>query len=143
MAFGRKPAEDVEWLSGVAFFEGFSSEDLHRVVDLSDQMEAPAGTVLVDQGDPGTHCFVIVEGTASVYVRGEHVASSGPGSMVGEMALIDHRPRTATVVADTDMKLLRFRTKAFSTLRDDRQKASELGRTTLRARLEQDQARGD
>lgn len=138
MAFGRKPAESVAWLSGIPFFDGFSDEELHRVLDLSDQMEAPAGTVLVDQGDPGTDCYVIVEGTASVYVRGEHVASSGAGSMVGEMALIDHRPRTATVVADTDMKLLRFRTRAFRTLLDEMPKASERVMTTLRARLERD-----
>jgi CRP-like cAMP-binding protein len=136
MAFGRKPAESVEWLSGVAFFEGFTDEELHRVVDLSEQVEAPAGTVLVDQGDTGTDCFVIVEGTASVYVRGEHVASSGPGSMVGEMALIDHRPRTATVVADGDMKLLRFKTRAFRTLLDEMPKASERVMTMLRARMQ-------
>ncbi len=131
----RKSNDDVDWLSSVPFFEGFSEDDLRRVLDLSDQMEAPAGTVLVDQGDPGTDCFVIVEGQASVYVRGEHIATSGPGSMVGEMALIDHRPRTATVVADTDMKLLRFRTKAFRTLLDEMPKASEQVLITLHSRL--------
>jgi CRP-like cAMP-binding protein len=136
MAFGRKPAESVEWLSGVAFFEGFTDDELHRVLDLSEQVEAPGGTVLVDQGDTGTDCFVIVEGTASVYVRGDHVASSGPGSMVGEMALIDHRPRTATVVADDDMKLLRFKTRAFRTLLDEMPKASERVMTMLRARMQ-------
>lgn len=139
MAFGRRPAGSVEWLSEVPFFEGFLDDDLRRVVELTDQIEVTAGSVLVDQGDPGTDCFVIVEGTASVYVRGEHVASSGPGSMVGEMALIDHRPRTATVVADTDLRLLRFGTKAFRTLLDEMPKASERVMTTLRARLERDQ----
>lgn len=127
---------DVAWLSSVPFFEGFSDVDLHRVLELSDQMEARQGTVLVDQGDPGTLCYVIVEGEASVYVNGEHVASVGPGAMVGEMALIDHRPRTATVVADAEMKVLRFRTQAFRTLLDEMPKASERVMTTLRARLE-------
>lgn len=136
----RKSTDDVAWLSSVPFFEGFSNDDLHRVVDLSQQMEATAGTVLVDQGDPGTQCYVIVEGQASVYVRGEHVASSGPGSMVGEMALIDHRPRTATVVADTRMKLLRFGTREFRTLLDEMPKASERVMTVLRERLERSEA---
>ncbi|HMU79472.1 MAG TPA: cyclic nucleotide-binding domain-containing protein [Microthrixaceae bacterium] len=136
----RKSTDDVAWLSSVPFFEGFSNDDLHRVVDLSQQMEATAGTVLVDQGDPGTQCYVIVEGQASVYVRGEHVASSGPGSMVGEMALIDHRPRTATVVADTPMKLLRFGTREFRTLLDEMPKASERVMTVLRERLERSEA---
>ncbi len=136
MSFSRKPAERVEVLSAVPFFQGFSDEDLHRVVELSDEVHLPAGSVVVDQGDPGTDCYVIVDGTASVYVRGEHVAASGPGSMVGEMALVDHRPRTATVVADTDLDLLRFDSTAFRKLLDEMPMASERIMTVLRARLE-------
>ncbi len=131
-----RKSDEVDWLASVPFFEGFSTDDLRRVLDLSDQMEATTGTVLVDQGDPGTYCFVIVEGTASVYVRGEYVASSGPGSMVGEMSLIDHRPRTATVVADSDLLVLRFGIRAFRTLLEEMPKASERVMTELRARLE-------
>ncbi len=132
----HKSDQDVTWLSSVPFFESFSGDDLRRVIELSNRMDAAAGAVLMDQGDPGTDCFVIVDGEASVYVRGEHIASLGPGSMVGEMALIDHRPRTATVVADTDMSLLRFRTSAFRTLLDEMPKASERVMTALRTRLE-------
>jgi CRP-like cAMP-binding protein len=136
MTFNRKPSERVEVLSRVPFFEGFDAEDLQRVVELSDEVTLPAGSVVVDQGDPGTDCYVIVEGTASVYVRGEHVASSGPGSMVGEMALVDHRPRTATVVADSDLDMLRFDSAAFRKLLDEMPKASERIMTVLRARLD-------
>jgi CRP-like cAMP-binding protein len=138
MSLRRKPAERVEVLSGVPFFDGFSAEDLHRVVELSDEIEFSAGTVVMDQGDPGTQCFVIVEGLASVYVSGEHVASLDAGSMVGEMALVDHRPRTATVVADTDLDLLRFDSVAFAKLLEEMPKASERVMTILRARLAQD-----
>lgn len=132
----HKTDEDVAWLASVPFFEGFSEAELRRVAALSERTDAPAGAVLMDQGDPGTDCFVIVSGTASVYVRGEHVASLGPGSMVGEMALIDHRPRTATVAADEPMSLLRFRTRAFATLLEEMPKASERVMTTLRTRLQ-------
>ena len=136
MTFRRKPAERVEVLSDVPFFEGFDDDDLRRVVELSDDVQLPARSVVVDQGDPGTDCYVIVDGTASVYVRGDHVASSGPGSMVGEMALVDHRPRTATVVADTDLDMLRFDSTAFRKLLDEMPKASERIMTVLRARLD-------
>lgn len=135
MTIRRKPAERAALLSDVEFFEGFSDDDLRRVVELGDEVEVPAGAVVVDQGDPGTNCFVIVSGTASVYVRGEYVASSGPGSMVGEIALVDRRPRTATVVADTDLDLIRFDSTAFRTLLDEMPKASERVMTVLRARL--------
>lgn len=135
MALRRKPAERAELLSSVQFFDGFSADDLRRVVELSDEVEVHAGEVLVDQGDPGTHCYVILEGIASVYVRGEHVASSGPGSMVGEMALVDHRPRSATVVGDTDLDLLRFDSTAFAKLLEEMPKASERVMTLLRTRM--------
>ena len=135
MSLRRKPSERADMLSKFQFFDGFSSEDLQRVVELSDEVVVPAGNVLVDQGDPGTHCYVILEGIASVYVRGEHVASLGAGSMVGEMALVDHRPRTATVVGDTDLDLLRFDSVAFAKLLEEMPKASERVMTLLRTRM--------
>lgn len=136
MSFRRKPAERAALLSNVEFFQGFSDDELRRVVELGREVDLPAGAVLVDQGDPGTSCYVILSGVAGVYVRGEYVASSGPGSMVGEIALIDHRPRTATVVADSDLDLLEFDSAAFRTLLDEMPKASERVMTLLRARLE-------
>ena len=136
MVFGRKPAESVEWLRGVAFFDGFTDTELAKVARLFTEVELPAGTVVMDQGDPGVDCFVIVEGSLSVYIRGEFVATSGPGAVAGEMALIDHRPRTATLVADSDLKLLRFRTKEFSTLLNEMPKAHERVMAQLKARLE-------
>lgn len=137
MSLRRKPSERADLLSEVQFFDGFSSEDLRRVVELTDEVELTAGNVLVDQGDPGTHCYVILEGNASVYVRGDHVATMHRGSMVGEMALVDHRPRTATVVADTDLDLLRFDSAAFAKLLEEMPKASERVMTLLRTRMEQ------
>ncbi len=136
MSLRRKPGERAELLSGIRFFEGFTDADLRRVGELSDEVEIDSGGVLVDQGDPGTHCYVILDGTAGVYVRGQHVATLGPGSMVGEMALVDHRPRTATVIGETALDLLRFNSKDFAKLLDEMPKASERVMTLLRARME-------
>ena len=83
----------------------------------------------------GQECYVILDGEASVYVSGEHVATSGPGSMVGEMALVEHKPRNATVVADTPMKLIVFDTKAFKQLLEEMPKANDRVMETLAARL--------
>lgn len=135
MFFGKKPDESTAWLASISFFDGFSHEELVRVAQLGTEVEAPAGTVVMDQGDPGTDCFVVESGLASVYVRGEHVAAVGAGSMVGEMALVDHRPRSATVVADTDLRLVRFDSKAFRTLLDEMPKASERVLALLTSRL--------
>jgi CRP/FNR family cyclic AMP-dependent transcriptional regulator len=134
MPFWKKPHEVPEWLAGVAFFEGFSTEELARVAELSTEVEVGPGALLIDQGDPGMDCFVIVEGTANVYIAGEHVATLGPGSMIGEMALIGHRPRTASVVAETDMKLLRFDAPRFRKLLSEMPKAEERVTSLLLAR---------
>jgi CRP-like cAMP-binding protein len=122
-------------LAKVAFFEGFSDEELSRVLQLAEEVAAEQGAVLIDQGRVGQECFVILEGEAGVYVSGEHVATNGPGSMIGEMALVEHRPRNATVVAETEMRLLAFDTKAFKTLLEEMPKAHDRVMEILAARL--------
>jgi CRP/FNR family cyclic AMP-dependent transcriptional regulator len=118
--FKRKKAKEAaDRLRAVAFFDGFTEHDLVRVATLADEIEAEQGAELTDQGRPGLECYVILDGRASVLFAGEHVATLEKGSMVGEMALIDHRPRSATVVAETPMTLLAFDTKAFSKMLDE------------------------
>ncbi len=128
-------ARDPDQLANVALFDGMTRGERSRVVQLSDQIDISSGTVLVDQGDPGTFCFVILEGSAGVYVNGEYVSTSGPGTTVGEMALHDHHPRTATVIANTEMVLLRFDIPAFRSLLAEMPKASERINAILASRL--------
>lgn len=132
----QQRADDPAVLDGVPFFEDFPSEERRRVLKLSSPTEAAAGAVLIDQGDTALDCYLVLEGVASVYVRGEFVTSVGAGSMIGEMALIDHRPRSASVVAETPMRLLAFRTKDFRTLLDEMPRASERILAELQARLD-------
>ena len=106
-----------------------------RVAQLADDVEVEAGELLIDQGRVGQECFVIESGQAEVFVGEEHLVTVGPGSMVGEMALIDRRPRTATVVATTSMALLAFDTKAFQKLLSEMPKAEERVHALLAARI--------
>src|SRR5262245_7137567 len=101
MPFRKKIDDGAERLAKVAFFEGFTPAELSRVAELVEEVEAEEGADITDQGRPGLECYVIVEGQAGVYVRGERKAVLGAGEMVGEMALIDNRPRSATVRALT------------------------------------------
>jgi len=132
----KKAVDGAEKLRGVAFFEGFSDEELDRVAELADDVEAEAGAVLVDQGRVGQECFVILEGQASVFANEEHIATVGPGMMVGEMALVEHRPRNATVVAETPMRLLAFDTRHFKQLLEEMPKAHDRVMEMLAARLQ-------
>lgn len=130
-----KTEKHTGWLEGVALFEGFSHEELQRVAELGEEVDFDAGAVVVDQGDPGLDCYVVAEGIASVYVAGDYVAAIRPGSMIGEMALVDHRPRNATVIADVETKLLRFHARQFRQLLDEMPKASERVMTLLHDRM--------
>jgi CRP/FNR family cyclic AMP-dependent transcriptional regulator len=136
-----KSIDGVAKLRGVSFFEGFSDAELERVAELADDVEAEAGAVLVEQGRVGQECFVVLAGHAGVYVAEDRVATLGPGSMVGEMALIDHLPRVATVMADEPMTLVAFDTKRFRTLLDEMPKAGERVLQLLAARRQANEAR--
>ena len=125
MSFWKKETDSAEWLAGVEFFDGFTAAQMQRVAALGQEQEADAGALLVDQGDTGVDCYVIVEGTASVYVGGDFITSLAPGTMVGEMSLVGHKPRNATVIADTPMKLIRFDAEHFRQLLDEMPRASE------------------
>ena len=135
MTNGQGETNDVGALGAIALFEGMTEAELSRIDDLGVRMEATDGQVLVDQGDPGTYCYVVVAGTAHVYANGEYRDSTGVGSTIGEMALIDHRPRTATVVASGPMTLLRFDTRQFRALLEEMPKANERIMGILGARL--------
>ena len=70
-----------------------------------DVSEFPAGHVLFRRGDEGDAMFVVIEGELDVVVGENIVETVGPGGLVGEMALIDHRARSADVVAKTPVKV--------------------------------------
>jgi CRP/FNR family cyclic AMP-dependent transcriptional regulator len=136
VSFWRKHRGSVDYLASVGFFEDFTPEELERVAALGTEQEIAAGSMLMDQGDVGQECFVIVEGTASVYVRDEYAASLHAGSIVGEMALVDHRPRRATVIADTELKVLRFDVRHFRRLLDELPRARSGVLALLEARMQ-------
>jgi len=64
------------------------------------------GTVLFREGDPVGPMYVVLEGSARVLVAGHVVEMAGPGTLLGEIALIDDLPRTATVVAIAPCRVL-------------------------------------
>jgi CRP-like cAMP-binding protein len=112
-------ASYVDDLRHIALFARMSNADLEEVAQLGEPVDAEAGALLMDQGDVGVECFLVLEGDAGVMVAGEHVATIGPGSVVGEMALIGHKPRNASVVAQTPMRLLSFNIAHFKRLLED------------------------
>ena len=106
----------AELLANVPLFSTCNKRELSRIASLVDEVAAPKGKVLVRQGDPGRECFVIADGKAKATMRGKGTAVLGPGAFFGEMSLLDQGPRSATVTAETDMRLLVLGSREFSSL---------------------------
>jgi len=90
-------------LAGVPLFVACSKRDLQILVRHMQVVAIPEGVVLMREGEHGDAFFVVLEGSARM-VRGRRsVGEVGPGDHVGELALLDPAPRSATVTALTPM----------------------------------------
>ncbi len=95
----------IEHLLQVPLFSGCSKKDLQTIAKAGDEITMTAGTMVVDQGQMGREAFVILDGTVTVRRGGKKITQLGTGAVVGELSLLDHGPRTATVTCDTDCTL--------------------------------------
>lgn len=102
----KKLSAKAAALQQVALFSACNPDQLELAAALVDQTRFPAGTTMARQGASGWEAFVIVSGQANVLIDGQHISVVGPGEAVGEMALLDRAPRSATVVAETDVEAL-------------------------------------
>jgi len=98
--------EKIRRLEEVPMFADCTRKELRAVAAISKVVELPADTVLTRTGEPGDAFFVIVDGSATVEVPPRKRSRLGPGSFFGEMSLLDGEPRSATVRAETDVRLL-------------------------------------
>ena len=97
-----KPTPDL--LRNVRLFSDLDQKDLESLADEFNERRFSAGDKIALEGEGGLMFFVVESGEASVEVQGQEVATLGPGAAFGEIALIDRRPRTATVTAISDLK---------------------------------------
>ena len=100
-------------LGAVPLFEGLTKKQLRKVTDLADVGRFMAGARLVKQGDIGDSFYVVLTGQAKVLVSGRTVNRLLPGEHFGEISLLDGKPRTASVVAETEMTLVIITQKDF------------------------------
>ena len=102
------PSHDarIRHLQRVPLFSGFSEDELRRVADLSRIVEAPSGTVITQIGDAGDTFFIIIDGMAAVRTPVGPGSQLQPGDCFGEMSLVDGEPRSASIVATTDVRML-------------------------------------
>jgi CRP/FNR family transcriptional regulator, cyclic AMP receptor protein len=105
-------------LSKIWLFSTSSNRDLRTIRRTLEEVTVPAGRVLCEQGTIGREFFIIVKGEAAVRRNNRKVATLGPGQYFGELALLDRRPRSATVTSETEMDLLVLGQRQFNGVLD-------------------------
>jgi CRP/FNR family transcriptional regulator/CRP/FNR family cyclic AMP-dependent transcriptional regulator len=113
--------DTVELLKGVDMFEGLTEQELRRVGAICREAKYAKGQIVTSQGEEGDEMFIVRDGLVEVTVgeAGEGprtVVNLGTGQVVGEMALVDRGPRSATVRCVTDATLNVIERDAFENL---------------------------
>ena len=100
---GKADSTVLEALSKVALFSGLPKKTMQQIADMCHQHTFGPGDEIVKQGDTSGRFYIIVSGGADVMANGHTVNRVGPGQYFGEYAVIDRQPRSATVVASTEV----------------------------------------
>ena len=112
--FLKRNSEKAERLKEVPLFSGLNDRQLGRLAREVDEVEVPKGRVIARQGESGREFLLILQGSAVVERDGKKMAKLGPGDFFGEMSLLDGKPRSASVAAETDLVLLVMHSRSFA-----------------------------
>ena len=130
--------EKVELLRRTALFAECTKSELIEVALNSDEREAPKGDSLTEEDRRGREFFVLVEGAVTVRRDGRKLADLGPGDWFGEIAILTHKPRTATVTAISPVRLLVISDSAFRRVVETTPRIALNVLRSVAARLEHD-----
>jgi CRP/FNR family transcriptional regulator, cyclic AMP receptor protein len=99
---------DPARLTAIPIFSELSEDEAKRLAAFASETSAAEGQMLMKEGDYSVELIAIEEGTADVIQGGEKIASLGPGDLIGEMGLLERRPRNADVIASSPMRLIKL-----------------------------------
>ena len=131
------PKSVIDMLKAVPLLSECTSAELRQIASLGSELPVADGRVLTEQGRPAREFFLLMEGKARCLINGTEVAQFGPGDFFGEMALLEHGPRHATVVADGPGQVLVLDGREFDTLLDT---SPSIARKLLKALAERERA---
>lgn len=109
----------IELLRTVPLFANLDESELIEIGRHADEVAVGAGETLVSQDSAGNSFYVIIEGAADVIRDGQKLAELGGGDFLGEMALLEDLPRSATVVTTAPSRVLEMHRRDFSKVLDD------------------------
>jgi CRP-like cAMP-binding protein len=100
-------------IAAVPLFESLSKRHIKKIASLTSTEEYDAGATVIQEGEPGDSFYVTIMGQAKVVTGGRTLHRLIPGDHFGEISLLDGRPRSASVVAETPLSLLRLPRSSF------------------------------
>lgn len=127
--------EKVLFLKGVELFQSIPGEELSQIARITDEVQFPPEQMVVREGDSGDAMYLIVDGEVRVHSGPTDFAQLGPRDYFGEMSILDAEPRSATVTALTDLRLLRITHSDFSEILTEKPEISYGIIQTLTQRL--------
>ena len=125
--------DKIELLRQVPLFAAQGERGLDEIARLVRVVDVPAGRALTREGEPGSDFFVIAEGSVRIERQRQVLRRLGPGDFLGEIALIDGGPRTATATTETNAQLLVIAPGEFGVLME---RFPDIQATVLRALAE-------
>jgi CRP-like cAMP-binding protein len=99
---------DPNRLKAIPIFSQLSDEEANRLATFATETSVAEGQILMKEGDYSTELIAIEEGAADVIRNGNKIASLKEGDLIGEMGLLDRRPRNADVIATSPMRVLKL-----------------------------------
>ena len=126
---------DPKKLGTLNRLESLSEKDLKKVVSKGSHVRLPANWSLIWEKTPGDKAYLIVEGEVSVRKNKQEVTRLGPGDVIGEMAIVGHKLRSASVVSLTPVEVVHFTKEALTSLLDEVPAFGEALRGTTEDRL--------
>ena len=106
----------ADLLRRVPLFSQLSAKQLASIASIADEVDLKEGKRLTREGERGREFFVLLDGGAEVERKGRKVNRLGPGDFLGEIALLTHVPRTATVTTTEPTRALVIRAPEFRSL---------------------------
>ena len=128
---------DITRLKSIPLFSNLSDRQREQIARWADEVDIRAGKHLVDQGRFAYEFFVIEDGTAEVTHDGDHLTDLGPGDFFGEIGILGDEPRTASVVATSDMTLIVMTDRDFREMTRSMPEVAETIRRTMQERLKE------
>ena len=111
---------NLDYLCHLPLFAGVERTDVEWLFSMAEEITVPRGQVLMQEGDPGGSLYIVLDGEFEVSKRSGNqnvvIALRGEGEVFGEMSLLDQSPRSATVRAVRDSRMLMIRQEAFQEL---------------------------